>query len=119
MEDERAIRLSTKRLLERLGYAVLSAASPGEAMQVAAACQGTIDLLLTDVVMPEMTGRELAVRLVELRPDLRCIYMSGYTANVIAQHGVLDEGVRFLPKPFTRDDLAHAIRAALDAPVGG
>ncbi len=119
VEDERAIRLSTKRLLERLGYAVLSAASPGEAMQVAAACQGTIDLLLTDVVMPEMTGRELAVRLVELRPDLRCIYMSGYTANVIAQHGVLDEGVRFLPKPFTRDDLAHAIRAALDAPVGG
>ncbi|MCX6358475.1 MAG: transporter substrate-binding domain-containing protein [Armatimonadetes bacterium] len=114
VEDERAIRLSTKRLLERLGYLVLVADAPGEALKVALACAGVIDLLLTDVVMPEMTGRELAARLVEQRPGLRCIFMSGYTANVIAQHGVLDEGVRFLPKPFTRDGLAAAVRAALD-----
>ncbi|MCX6360173.1 MAG: response regulator [Armatimonadetes bacterium] len=114
VEDERAIRVSTERLLERLGYRVLAAGAPAEALLLAQEWHQTIDLLLTDVVMPEMSGRELATRLLELRPGLRCLYMSGYTASVIAQHGVLDEGVRFLSKPFTRDALARGVRAALD-----
>lgn len=114
VEDERAILVSTTRLLERLGYRVLAAGGPDEALAVARELGTRVNLLLTDVVMPEMTGPELAARLLELKPGIKCIYMSGYTANVIAQHGVLDEGVRFLSKPFTRDDLAGAVRAALD-----
>jgi PAS domain S-box-containing protein len=113
VEDEQAIRVSTARLLERLGYRVLAAGTPTEALTLAHDVDLRVDLLLTDVVMPEMTGRELAVELMTLRPGLRCIYMSGYTASVIAPHGVLDDGVPFLSKPFTRDALARAVWAAL------
>ena len=76
---------------------------------------GRIDLLVTDVVMPEMNGRELAVQLQSHYPDLKVLYMSGYTANVIAHRGVLDEGVFFIPKPFSRQDLAAKVREVLDA----
>jgi FixJ family two-component response regulator len=75
---------------------------------------GTIDLLLTDVVMPEMNGRELAARLAEIRPGLRRLFMSGYTADVIASRGVLEEGVEFVQKPFTRKRLVARIRQVLD-----
>ena len=76
--------------------------------------QGEIDLLVTDVVMPEMNGRDLAKNLISLYPDLKRLFMSGYTANVIAHHGVLDEGVCFIQKPFSIEELSAKVREALD-----
>ena len=100
-------------MLERLGYTVLAASGPHQALQLAEAHPGVIHLLLTDVIMPDMSGRDLRQRLGALRPDLKCLFMSGYTANVIAHHGVLDEGVHFLQKPFSREALAAKVREAL------
>jgi PAS domain S-box-containing protein len=113
VEDEAPILDMTRMMLERLGYTVLAAAAPAEARRLADAHPGEIHLLLTDVVMPEMSGRELAGRLRERRPGLRRLYMSGYTADVIAHHGVLDEGVPFIHKPFSRRELAVKLREAL------
>ncbi|MFW5722880.1 MAG: response regulator, partial [Desulfohalobiaceae bacterium] len=87
--------------------------SPGEAIKLASEHPGEIHLLLTDVVMPEMSGRELLERIKPLRPEIRCLFMSGYTANVIAHHGVLEEGINFIEKPFTRHPLALKLRQAL------
>ncbi len=94
---------------------MLSAARGDEALEVARQIPERIHLLLTDVVMPRMSGRELALRLGDLRPDLSVLYMSGYTDDAIVHHGVLDEETAFLQKPFTRDALALAIRSVLDA----
>ncbi|NTV88735.1 MAG: response regulator, partial [Burkholderiaceae bacterium] len=116
VEDEEALLKLGKVLLERLGYTVLAADSPNQAIQLAETYQGVIHLLLTDVIMPEMSGRDLWHRLDALRPGLKCLFMSGYTANVIAHHGVLDEGVRFLQKPFSREVLAVKLREALYGP---
>jgi CheY-like chemotaxis protein len=113
VEDEKALLELGKLLLERLGYAVLAADDPNEALQLAETYPGVIHLLLTDVVMPEMSGRDLWERLRVLRPGLKCLFMSGYTANVIAHHGVLEEGVHFLQKPFSRAVLATKLREAL------
>ena len=88
--------------------------SPEAALAAAAQLEGPIDLLVTDVIMPGMDGRELSRRLCERRPDLRTLFMSGYSGNIIAHHGVLEPGVHFLQKPFTTRDLAAAVRAALD-----
>jgi two-component system, cell cycle sensor histidine kinase and response regulator CckA len=96
------------------GYEVLPAAFPEEAIRQATQHQGAIHLLVTDVVMPDMNGRDLARRLVAIHPHLKCLFTSGYTANVIAHHGVLDEGVNFLQKPFSKGDLAAKVREALD-----
>jgi CheY-like chemotaxis protein len=115
VEDEPAILEMTTGMLERLGYTVLVAETPGEAIRLAQEHPDRIDLLLTDVVMPEMNGRDLAKNLLSIYPDIRPLFMSGYTANVIAHHGVLDEGVHFIQKPFTRNDLAAKIREALDS----
>jgi signal transduction histidine kinase/ActR/RegA family two-component response regulator len=114
VEDEPAILSLTKTMLERLGYQVLAASTPVEAIRMAAEYSGQIHLLMTDVVMPEMNGRDLASKLSSTFPHLKKLYMSGYTANVIAHHGVLDEGVLFIQKPFSQNDLARWIRAALD-----
>jgi len=114
VEDEPAILSLAKTMLERLRYQVLVASTPGEAIQVAAEYSGQIHLLMTDVVMPEMNGRDLASKLSSTFPHLRKLYMSGYTANVIAHHGVLDEGVLFIQKPFSKNDLGRWVRAALD-----
>ncbi len=114
VEDEPALLGLGRELLEQLGYRVLAVGTPGEAMRLAEEHAGTIDLLLTDVIMPEMNGRDLAKRLLERRPDLKRLFMSGYTANVIAHHGVLEEGVHFIPKPFLMKDLANKIREVLD-----
>jgi PAS domain S-box-containing protein len=114
VEDEPAILEVTTMLLELQGYKVLTAGTPGEAIALAGAHGGEIHLLLTDVVMPEMNGRELAKNLLSLYPDLKRLFMSGYTANVIAHHGVLDEGVHFIQKPFSANDLAARVREALD-----
>ena len=113
VEDEEALLKLSAQLLERLGYTVLAASGPNQALQLAEAHPGVIHLLLTDVIMPDMSGRDLWRRLSALRPDLKCLFMSGYTANVIAHHGVLDEGVHFLQKPFSREALAAKVREAL------
>jgi signal transduction histidine kinase/CheY-like chemotaxis protein len=113
VEDEPANLKITTMLLESLGYRVLAARTPGEAIRLCREHAGRIDLLLTDVVMPEMNGRDLAKNILSLYPDIRWLFMSGYTANVIAHHGVLDPGVHFLQKPFSTQDLGAKIREAL------
>ena len=114
VEDEPAILAMTKKMLERLGYTVIPANTPGEATRLARSHLGEIDVLLTDVVMPEMNGRDLVKLVAPLCPNVKALFMSGYTANVIAHHGVLDEGVYFIEKPFSRKDLAEKIRAVLE-----
>ena len=114
VEDEPAILKMNKTMLERLNYQVVAATTPDEAMQAAREKGRTIDLLITDVVMPRMNGRELAQRLHSIRPQLKILFMSGYTADIIAHHGVLEEGVHFIQKPFPVKDLACKIRSVLE-----
>jgi PAS domain S-box-containing protein len=114
VEDEPMILELSATMLKRLGYTVLTAGSPGEAIRLAQENDGEIHLLMTDVVMPEMNGRDLARNLLSLYPDLKRLFMSGYTANVIAHHGVIDEGVNFIQKPFTRKELSMKIREVFD-----
>ena len=115
VEDEAPLLALAKQLLENLGYTVLASGIPVEALKLARDYNGPIHLLLTDVIMPEMSGRELSRQLTELYPSTKCIYMSGYTANIIANHGILDEDVIFLQKPFTPNAIAKKLRQALDA----
>ena len=114
-EDETAILDMVKQILEDFGYRILTASTPGQAIRMAKEYAGDIDLLITDVVMPEMNGLELAKSLLALHPKLRIIYMSGYSGNVIARHGVLDEGVNFIQKPFSMQDFAAKVREVLDS----
>ena len=114
VEDEPAILGMTKVLLERLGYAVLAASSPSEAKRLAREYSGRIDLLMTDLILPEMNGRELADSLLSICNDMKRLFMSGYTADIIAHHGALEEGVHFIQKPFSMKDLAARIREALE-----
>ncbi|MBE0574795.1 MAG: response regulator [Desulfuromonadales bacterium] len=113
VEDEASILTLIEEMLSDFGYKVLTANSPSEALDLASAHQCEIHLLITDVVMPEMNGRVLAGRLQLKHPQLKCLYMSGYTANVIAHHGVLDKGIHFIQKPFSRIDFSIHIRKAL------
>ena len=113
VEDEALILNANRAILEALGYTVVTASTPGEALRQAKAHAGEIQLLLTDVVMPEMNGRDLAKVLGEIIPGLKCLFSSGYTADIIARRGVLDEGVHFLQKPFSMKDLAAKIREGL------
>ena len=115
VEDEAMILDMTTAMLKELGYTVLTADTPGEAIRLAIEHPGRIDLLMTDVVMPEMNGRDLAKNLLAINPNLNRLFMSGYTADVIAHHGVLDEGVHFIQKPFTMNDLSTKIREVLDS----
>ncbi|MGB7908743.1 MAG: PAS domain S-box protein [Syntrophobacteraceae bacterium] len=114
VEDDEAILNLSKIILENLGYKVLAAQTPGQAIRLVEEHPGDIHLLITDVVMPEMNGRELAELLSAIRPNLRRIYISGYTADVIAHHGILDEGLNFIQKPFGSDVLAARVRHVLD-----
>ncbi|MFW5802505.1 MAG: transporter substrate-binding domain-containing protein [Verrucomicrobiota bacterium] len=113
VEDEKSIRVTAAAFLERLGYTVLAADSPEAALQLASDHPDNIDLLITDVVMPGMSGRDLAEKLAPDHPAMKVLYISGYTANVIAHRGILDTAVTFLAKPFTRDDLAAKVREVL------
>lgn len=114
VEDEPAILEVAKMLLTELGYRLLTAATPAEAFRLAQGHAGEIHLLITDVIMPEMNGRELAGKLLALYPQIKCLFMSGYTADIIAHHGVLDEGVSFIQKPFQITTLSAKLREVLD-----
>jgi len=117
VEDEEALRKVAKRSLTAAGFTVLTAADGVEALETAARHAGEIHLLLTDVVMPKMSGRALAVELTKTRPAIQVLYMSGYTDNAIVHHGVLDPGTQFLPKPFSGNDLTRKVREVLDQAV--
>lgn len=114
VEDDLSIMKLTRKILDGLGYNLLTASTPGEAMGKAKDHAGKIHLLVTDVIMPEMNGLELAERLQSLYPNMKRVFMSGYTANVIAHHGVLEEGVCFIQKPFSKRDLTKIVRKVLD-----
>jgi two-component system, cell cycle sensor histidine kinase and response regulator CckA len=110
VEDEQAILRMTKRMLAMQGYTVFAVGTPDEAIQIAEAHPGQIDLVITDVVMPEMNGQDLAGKLSSINPNIKCLFMSGYTANVIAHHGVLDPDVDFIQKPFSKRDLINKVQ---------
>ena len=114
VDDEATVLRLTARLLRKLGYYTIQANSPSEAMRIAREYTGEIHLLLTDVVMPEMNGRELATRLLSLRPGMKSLFMSGHSAEVITHHGVLEAGISFIQKPFTVQTLATKVRRLLD-----
>jgi PAS domain S-box-containing protein len=118
VEDDGAVRALARHVLLGAGYAVLEAGNGEEALRVGAEHRGAIHLLVTDVVMPDMGGRQLAERLLGLRPEMRVLYVSGYTDDAVVRHGVLEDEVHFLPKPFLPDALAHKVREVLDAPAG-
>jgi signal transduction histidine kinase/DNA-binding response OmpR family regulator len=113
-EDEDAVRRLAERVLRSAGYRVLPASTGGDALILFERHGAEIDMLLTDVVMPQMSGRELAERLTKLHPKLKVLYMSGYTDNAIVHHGVLDPGTRFIGKPFSAVELARKVREVLD-----
>ncbi len=114
VEDEVAILNASKVMLMDLGYRVVASSTPGEALHLAKIHSRDLQLLITDVIMPEMNGQDLSKKLIRMVPDLKCLFSSGYTADVIAPHGVLAEGVNFLQKPYSKSDLATKVRTVLD-----
>ena len=114
VEDEATILEMLESMLESLGYTPLCADTPGRAIQIAGEHTDRIHLLMTDVVMPEMNGRHLARKIADICPQVKIVFMSGYTANVIAHQGVLHEDVHFLQKPFSMEDLARILQEVLD-----
>ena len=119
VEDEQAVLRYASESLRRLGYIVLATTRPEQAIELLRGHDGPVHALLTDVVLPGMNGRELALEVASLRPNIRCIFMSGYTADIIATRGILDAEVHFIQKPFRSPDLAALLRNVLDAPAGG
>ena len=115
VEDEQSLRALIRRLLVGNGYTILEAVGPEEGLEIARQHSGPIHLLLTDVVMPKMSGSDLAARIVALRPETRVIFMSGYTDDAVVRHGLVGEGLNFLQKPFTPDALALKVRQVLAA----
>jgi PAS domain S-box-containing protein len=114
VEDEEAVRSMVSKVLQNKGYTVLEARHGNEAIGMSERYEGSINLMVTDVIMPQMSGRELAQRLAPLRPEMRVLYMSGYPDNTIIQHGVLEPGAAFLQKPFTIHSLELKVREVLD-----
>jgi signal transduction histidine kinase/ActR/RegA family two-component response regulator len=117
VEDEEVVRQMAMEILQECGYRVLQSPDGHAALRLVQQHPGEIHLMLTDVVMPRMSGRELAEQMTRLRADMKVLYMSGYTDDAIVHHGVLDEGMAFIGKPFTMDALARKVRETLDAPV--
>ena len=114
VEDEDAVRSMVSKILKNKGYTVLEASQGNEALDICERTEGSINLMVTDVIMPHMSGRELAVRLAPMRPEMRVLYMSGYPDNTIVQHGVLEPGTAFLQKPFTINALELKVREVMD-----
>jgi CheY-like chemotaxis protein len=114
VEDEDGVRALVKQVLSRQGYTVIETRHGPEALAESERHSGPIPLLLTDVVLPQMSGRELAERLKVLRPDIRVLYMSGYTDDAILRHGVIGQETAFLQKPFTTASLTRKVREVLD-----
>ncbi len=113
-EDEPELRGLTRRILEMKGYTIIVAGDGTEALEICGRHEGSIHLMLSDVVMPKMSGRELAERLATTRPDMKVLYMSGYTDDAIVHHGILEPGTSFIQKPFTPDSLVRKVREVLD-----
>jgi len=113
-EDEGEVRALSRDILQASGYTVLEAPDGAEALRIGERHRGVIHLMLTDVVMPGISGRELANRLTALRPEMAVLYMSGYTDNAVVHHGVLDPGAAFLQKPMAPDALVRKVRELLD-----
>jgi two-component system, cell cycle sensor histidine kinase and response regulator CckA len=118
VEDEIGVRGLTRHLLNLKGYKVIEAGDGEEALAIAAEHRGAIDLVLTDVVMPRMSGREFTQRLNELRPGIKVLYMSGYTDDAVVRHGIYEESVNFLQKPFSPFVLTQRVRDILDSSPG-
>jgi CheY-like chemotaxis protein len=114
-EDEEQVRRIARVILEMNGYHVLEASGGDEALSIYKQHEGQIDLVMTDVVMPQMSGRELAQSLETLQPGIKVLYMSGYTDDAIVRHGLLDQEIAFLQKPFTPEALTLKVREVLDA----
>lgn len=115
VEDEAQVRAVATAILRRSGYTVLDAPNPAAALRILLGHSGPIDLLLSDIIMPKMNGRELAARVSAVRPEVRTLFMSGYTADVIVHHGVLDAGMAYLQKPFTPESLTRKVHGMLHA----
>ena len=115
VEDEEAVRALAARILQDQGYKVLEGMNPTDAIRIGERHKDSIDLLLTDVVLPEMSGRKVAEHLAFLRPGMKVLYMSGYTDDSVVRHGVLEANTAFLQKPFTPESLARKVREVLDA----
>jgi DNA-binding response OmpR family regulator len=114
VEDEDVVRDLSEEVLEDYGYAVIAAPNGQEGLRICRAFDGEIDLMITDVVMPQMSGRELAESVAVLRPDARVLYMSGFTNDAVVRHGVLVDDMCFIQKPFSPDALALKVRSVLD-----
>jgi CheY-like chemotaxis protein len=114
VEDEEGVRTLARMALEKNGYTVLEARHPQEALKLLEGHQGAVQILVSDVVMPHMSGSQLAERLLPARPDMKVLYISGYTDDAVVRHGLLDATTPFLQKPFTPDTLARTVRSILD-----
>jgi two-component system cell cycle sensor histidine kinase/response regulator CckA len=118
VEDQDPVRAAVQRTLTSNGYTVLEASRPSDAISLLGARRGPLDLVLTDLVLPEMNGADLVEKLRSTRPEIAVLYMSGYAGGALVHQGVVEPGSRFLQKPFTPDALVHKVRAVLDARGG-